>query len=88
MKNEKNLQQFRHTNQLTQLQSEIDAEETARQNADTTLQSNVDKKANIEDVYTKAQSDAKYLTQHQDISNLITKTELQEELKIIDCGVY
>lgn len=73
---------------INQLQSEIDAEETARQNADTTLQSNVDKKANIEDVYTKAESDAKYLTQHQDISNLITKTELQEELKIIDCGVY
>lgn len=41
-----------------------------------TLQANIDKKANIGDSYTKAESDAKYLSEHQDISNLATKTEL------------
>lgn len=92
---------------INQLQTQIEAEETARQDADTTLQNNlvdnefvvsaalndlnsnkadkkeldtlqtnIDKKANIGDSYTKAESDAKYLTEHQDISNLATKTEL------------
>ena len=61
------------------LQANIDSEATTRQNADTTLQTNIDTKANIGDSYTKAQSDAKYLTEHQDISNLATKTELGNE---------
>ena len=33
-------------------------------------------KANVGDSYTKAESDAKYLTEHQDISNLATKAEV------------
>ena len=36
-------------------------------------------KANITDVYTKAEADAKFLTEHQDVSNLATKTELNTE---------
>lgn len=43
------------------------------------LRITVGRKADAEDVYTKAESDAKYLTEHQDISNLATKTELQSE---------
>lgn len=42
------------------------------------LQELVDTKANANDVYTKQESDAKYLTQHQDISNLATKAEVSE----------
>ena len=36
-------------------------------------------KANAEDVYTKDEADAKFLTEHQDISNLATKDELVAE---------
>lgn len=36
-------------------------------------------KANAEDVYTKDKADAKFLTEHQDISNLATKDELAAE---------
>ena len=35
-------------------------------------------KANVGDSYTKAESDAKYLTEHQDISALATKAEVNE----------
>ena len=35
------------------------------------------KKANVGDSYTKDESDAKYLTEHQDISNLATKSEVK-----------
>lgn len=35
-------------------------------------------KANVGDSYTKAESDAKYLTEHQDISSLATKDEVKE----------
>ena len=34
------------------------------------------KKANVSDVYSKTESDSKFLTEHQDISNLATKGEL------------
>lgn len=37
------------------------------------------KKANVGDSYTKAESDAKYITEHQDISNLATKEEVKAE---------
>lgn len=37
-------------------------------------------KANVNDVYTKQQADAKFLTDHQDISNLATKDELGIEI--------
>lgn len=35
------------------------------------------KKANVGDSYTKAESDAKYITEHQDVSNLATKDEVK-----------
>lgn len=35
------------------------------------------KKANVGDSYTKAESDAKYITEHQDISDLATKEEVK-----------
>lgn len=37
------------------------------------------KKANVGDSYTKTESDAKYITEHQDISNLATKEEVKAE---------
>lgn len=37
------------------------------------------KKANVGDSYTKAESDAKYITEHQDISDLATKEEVKAE---------
>ena len=60
------------------LTTEIENETTARQNADAQLQSNIDGKANIEDVYDKQTAN----------STFVTKTELQEILKKIDCGEY
>lgn len=42
------------------------------------LLNNLKDKANIGDSYTKEESDAKYLTEHQDISNLAVKTEIEE----------
>lgn len=38
-------------------------------------------KANSDDVYTKAEADEKFLTEHQDISGLATKEELQDYAK-------
>lgn len=38
------------------------------------------KKANVDDSYTKAESDAKYITEHQDISDLATKEEVKAEV--------
>lgn len=38
-------------------------------------------KANVGDSYTKSESDAKYLTEHQDISSLATKGEVSEVSK-------
>lgn len=35
------------------------------------------KKANVGDSYTKAESDSKYITEHQDVSNLATKDEVK-----------
>ena len=62
----------------TNLTTEIENETTARQDADTQLQTNIDRKANIEDVYDKQTAN----------STFVTKTELQEILKKIDCGEY
>lgn len=36
------------------------------------------KKANVGDSYTKEESDAKYITEHQDITNLATKEDVEE----------
>lgn len=58
--------------------TELENETTARQNADTQLQSAIDGKANIEDVYDKQTAN----------STFVTKTELQEILKKINCGEY
>lgn len=41
-------------------------------------------KANATDVYTKAESDARYLTEHQDISNLATKTEVNDAVAALN----
>ena len=41
-------------------------------------------KANVGDSYTKDESDAKYLTEHQDISNLATKAEVNAEVVRLD----
>lgn len=41
------------------------------------INAELDKKANIGDSYTKLESDSKFLTSHQDVSNLATKNELQ-----------
>lgn len=60
------------------LTTEIENETTARQDADTQLQSNINRKANIEDVYDKQTA----------ISTFVTKTELQEILKKINGGEY
>ena len=60
------------------LTTEIENETTARQNADAQLQSNIDGKANIEDVFDKQTA----------ISTFVTKTELQEILKKINGGEY
>lgn len=35
------------------------------------------KKANVSDVYSKTESDSKFLTEHQDISNLATKADVE-----------
>jgi len=58
--------------------TELENETTARQNADTQLQSNIDTKANIEDVYDKQTAN----------STFVTKAELQEILKKINGGKY
>lgn len=60
------------------LTTEIENETTARQNADAQLQSNIDGKANIEDVFDKQTA----------ISTFVTKEELQEMLKKINGGEY
>lgn len=60
------------------LTTEIENETTARQNADAQLQSNIDRKANIEDVFDKQTA----------ISTFVTKEELQEILKKINDGEY
>lgn len=60
------------------LTTEIENETTARQNADAQLQSNINRKANIEDVFDKQTA----------ISTFVTKTELQEILKKINGGEY
>ena len=60
------------------LTTEIENETTARQDADTQLQSNIDRKANIEDVYDKQTAN----------STFVTKAELQEILKKINGGEY
>lgn len=60
------------------LTTEIENETTARQNADAQLQSNIDGKANIEDVYDKQTAN----------STFVTKAELQEILKKINGGEY
>ena len=44
----------------------------------------IDTKANAADVYTKAESDAKYLTEHQDISGLATKVELNQAVDTLN----
>ena len=44
----------------------------------------IDNKANADDVYTKTESDAKYLTEHQDISGLATKVELNQAVDILN----
>ena len=41
----------------------------------------LDEKANSSDVYTKDEADAKFLTEHQDISNLATKDELSDAIE-------
>lgn len=60
------------------LTTEIENETTARQDADTQLQSNINRKANIEDVFDKQTA----------ISTFVTKAELQEILKKINGGEY
>lgn len=60
------------------LTTEIENETTARQDADAQLQSNINSKANIEDVYDKQTAN----------SIFVTKTELQEILKKINGGEY
>lgn len=60
------------------LTTEIENETTARQDADAQLQSNINRKANIEDVFDKQTA----------ISTFVTKTELQEILKKINGGEY
>lgn len=60
------------------LTTEIENETTARQDADTQLQSNINRKANIEDVFDKQTA----------ISTFVTKEELQEILKKINGGEY
>ena len=44
----------------------------------------IDAKANSDDVYTKTESDAKYLTEHQDISGLATKVELNQAVDTLN----
>lgn len=58
------------------LTTEIENETTARQDADAQLQSNINRKANIEDVFDKQTA----------ISTFVTKEELQEILKKINGG--
>lgn len=80
-----------HDNAISNLNNDLEIEETARKDADTQLQNSLvenefvvsaalndlkSSKANIGDSYTKAESDAKYLTEHQDISKLASKSEL------------
>lgn len=60
------------------LTTEIENETTARQDADAQLQSNINRKANIEDVFDKQTA----------ISTFVTKEELQEILKKINGGEY
>lgn len=47
----------------------------------------VDGKANVDDVYSKAEADELFLTEHQDISYLATKTEVEEGLAQITDSV-
>lgn len=60
------------------LTTEIENETTARQDADAQLQSNINRKANIEDVFDKQTA----------ISTFVTKEELRELLKKINGGEY
>lgn len=60
---------------------------------DTLLQAKVytdtvaDTKANVNDVYTKSECDEKFLTEHQDISHLATKEEVNEVKEILTIKV-
>ena len=55
-------------------------EKTERVVSDNNLKAEIETKANKSDVYTKAEIDAKgFITEHQDISNLATKAELESE---------
>ena len=61
------------------LQGNITSEATARQQADANLQTALTGKANVGDSYTKAQSDAKYLTQHQSLDGYATQTWVESQ---------
>ena len=65
-----------------ELQENIEAEASARQEADSTINSELEKKADKSSLEGLASEDwvesKGYLTEHQDISNLATKTELEK----------
>ena len=57
--------------------------------ADVNANQNIEiaKKANADDVYSKADADAKFLTEHQDISNLATKSQVDDVEAKVDAIV-
>ena len=60
--------------------SVVATEKSERVTSGNNLKAEIQTKANKADVYTKAEIDAKgYLTEHQDISNLATKAEVEAE---------
>lgn len=61
-----------------EITSKVADEKTAREIADNELQGKIDTKAGKDDVYTKAEIDAKhYLTEHQDITGKADKADLE-----------
>ena len=55
---------------------ELTDETNARIAADNLLEDEIELKANSEDVYTKTEADNKFLTEHQDISGKLDKSEI------------
>ena len=67
----------------------IDQANADKQELNEAITNITNSKANSEDVYTKEESDAKYLTEHQSLTDYATKEYVNEhipDLDIIDCG--
>lgn len=70
-----------HASDMEKVNSAISTETNERKDADTALQTNIDAKANIDEVYTKSEIDEKgYLTEHQDLSEYVKMSDIDSKL--------